>query len=425
MTALNIAFILTNIVYLFVVEQFYEVILGKNNFNKAIKFIIYFSYYITLSHVIFTINVPISVPLVNIFFLWLISLTYKTSFQMKLITISIIYVSGIIIELVSILVICLAIFGNLDLISLENNDFASISTLILPRLISFILIYIISLCKLRLSENHYLPKLYYLGYAVILFGSLYLFISSISNDISTINQLIINGIILIFINITMITLDEKIYNGIVIKSEKELLLQHNEALRSQMKLINQSTEMIRVLKHDYHNHLCMLSNLHQTKKFDESLLYINNLIDVTQIDSISNHFIIDSILNFKFSQTENKDINLNLDINVPVNLDILDHDLTSVLSNLLDNAIYSCKKTEEKTIDIKISINMDNLIICIKNSYNGEINQKNNNFFTTKPNAENHGFGLTSINNVLKKYDGEMIIEYTNDVFSSFVVIPI
>ena len=66
-------------------------------------------------------------------------------------------------------------------------------------------------------------------------------------------------------------------------------------------------------------------------------------------------------------------------------------DLTTILGNLLDNAITYCLwKIKRKNIKYK----------------------------------NNHGLGIKSIQNILEKYDGEMRINYNSDTFSTSVIIP-
>lgn len=152
------------------------------------------------------------------------------------------------------------------------------------------------------------------------------------------------ALFLLLVNITMIFIDEKIYKSIIIENEKNILKQQNEALQSQMEIINQSSENIRLLKHDFKNHILMLENLYKGDKSDEINIYINNLLWSIEKETFSNtnNFVIDNILNFKMRSIKNSDIKLSMDINVPITINILAHDLTTILANLLDNAITAC-----------------------------------------------------------------------------------
>lgn len=138
-----------------------------------------------------------------------------------------------------------------------------------------------------------------------------------------------------------------------------MLNSHNMALQNQMEIINQSTEAIRILKHDFKDHLIMLSHLYKSDKTEEIEPYINNLLGNTDNKSFanSNNFIIDSVVNFKLGSIKNNDINLSLSINVPIMVNILAYDLTVVLSNLLDNAITENGTLKTTKLYLYTSIN--------------------------------------------------------------------
>ena len=61
------------------------------------------------------------------------------------------------------------------------------------------------------------------------------------------------------------------------------------------------------------------------------------------------------------------------------------------------------------------------LIITIDNSYNGILNKKEGEFFTTNIDKENHGIGLQNVKSVLEKYNGNIDFEYDNYNFHTIV----
>ena len=90
-----------------------------------------------------------------------------------------------------------------------------------------------------------------------------------------------------------------------------------------------------------------------------------------------------------------------------------------ILGNLLDNAIEAASKVNgDKKINVVIYYEKNNLYININNTYNGEIIFDGNKYKTTNENKIDHGIGLSSIENALKKYDGEIEISYTESLFT-------
>jgi sensor histidine kinase regulating citrate/malate metabolism len=50
---------------------------------------------------------------------------------------------------------------------------------------------------------------------------------------------------------------------------------------------------------------------------------------------------------------------------------------------------------------------------------------KENSFLSTKRNSSNHGFGLTSIREIVSKYKGNMDINMENNKFILVIIIPL
>ncbi len=413
-------YIITNLLYIFITDKFFKIFFLENRCNKTLKNISYVLYFLTLSGLVFVTRLPIVLFVVNMFFLLLTSMSYQSSFQKKIYVISFIYSIGAVVELIAV-----AIVGYFQFSIFENIDFEHIPTLIVMRLFSFVIVHLIGKYKHSFEKDFAIPKTYYISFLIILFGTLYLFSCQLESDI-TISNVVISGFVLIAVNLTMILIDEKIYNSIILENESERLKQHNESLQKQMELITQSNEKIRLLKHDFKDHLFMLSSLYTSNQVEKIQEYTDKLLCGLENDAVSNsnNFVIDSILNFKLSNLDHSDVELSLDINVPIAIDILAHDLTSVLSNLLDNAIDGCMKSVKKQLDIKIDVQYGNLIIVITNSYDGKIIIENGEFKTTKIFQSNHGLGLRSVKNTLSKHDGELTIDYTSDTFCTSVIIP-
>lgn len=421
MTLYEIVYITTNTLYIFATDKLFDIFFDKKNCNLKFKRIVYLMYFVVISSIIFVTRLPIVMLGINIVFLILISLNYKSSFQKKLLSISLIYSIGIIIETTSSVV-----FGFFKLSGIEDSTFNSISALIFIRIVIFVLACLMSKYKSLLKKEYKIPKIYYLAFFLMSFGTMYLFIAQLGNDNITINHILISGFILTLVNVTMIVIDEKIYYAIITENEKNILKQQNIAYENQMEVIHQGTEAIRLMKHDFKNHLIMLSSLYKSGKLDEIEFHINKILGSIENETFSNsnNFVIDSIINFKLRSIKSENIKLSLDINVPMTMNILAFDLTTILANLLDNSITACKKSKEKILNIRISSKMDNLIILISNSYDGKLIYENGKFQTTKLFKTNHGLGMTSIEKALEKYRGEIRTSYTSDTFSVSVIIP-
>jgi signal transduction histidine kinase len=417
----NIVYILTNPIFVFAIFKLYRTFYDELATSKGIEKVSYFLYFILVSVVVLVTRIPIINLILNAIFLLVISLNYKSSFQRKIIIPSLVLSILFAIEIT----VSVAI-GYIDISAVNDSSFNSAVGLILIRVMTLIVAYLINKLMKTRNNNLKIPKIYYLAFTIIQMGSLYLYVASLESRNLSIQKILISGVILIIINMTMILIDEKIYHSIIIKSEKQMLKEQNIAYENQIKLMDQSTKALKALKHDMKNHLTVLRDIYSKEKSEESEVYFEKIINEIEGKefSQSGNFIIDSMINFKLGQLRNNGIQVSLDVNVPQELNISTYDLTVILGNLLDNAITAIKKADKKLLDLNISCSMGNLIIIIKNTHNNILEIENNELSTTKKDKENHGIGIPSIKKSLENYDGEIIIEYTETVFSVSVIIP-
>lgn len=96
-------------------------------------------------------------------------------------------------------------------------------------------------------------------------------------------------------------------------------------------------------------------------------------------------------------------------------------DLYRLMGNALDNAIEAVEKLDsidEKCICINIEAKGDLIMICIKNYYKTSLDIRNGIFYTTKKTfKELHGFGIKSMKEIIKKYNGNININTEDNIF--------
>ena len=94
-------------------------------------------------------------------------------------------------------------------------------------------------------------------------------------------------------------------------------------------------------------------------------------------------------------------------------------DTCTIFANALDNAVTACSHVDTggRRIDLTVKKKKDMLSIIIENSKQNEIVEKENRLFSTKPNKEQHGFGVENIKMAVSKYHGLVSIEHTKDKF--------
>lgn len=106
---------------------------------------------------------------------------------------------------------------------------------------------------------------------------------------------------------------------------------------------------------------------------------------------------------------------------------VRDTDIATIFGNALDNAIEGTENlgdTHSRLIEIRVGRVNDMLIARFENPYEHDLIKRQSRFLSTKPDSDEHGYGLQSIEMVVKKYGGEMDINTDNGTFVLSVIIP-
>lgn len=224
---------------------------------------------------------------------------------------------------------------------------------------------------------------------------------------------------LLYINFITFDFIDNYTNKIMLENAKEIIRIDKE----NYKLLENNEMELRDLRHDMRKHMQIINQLKNDHSGNiESQLekYIDDLQDtVNKITSVTytGNEVLDSILNIKGRKAKIQNIKYFVKSNISANLKINDIDITTILCNALDNAIEASTQTKEAAIVIFIESNSERVHFLIENTskriefVDGEIK-------TTKRDKKNHGYGLHSIRQCVKKYDGSMKISYNDGVFS-------
>ncbi len=184
----------------------------------------------------------------------------------------------------------------------------------------------------------------------------------------------------------------------------------------------------RKLFHDYNNTLIILSDLLNRDEVDECKTYLEKISGhnkkIRSIIKTGNN-LMDTLINVKYNQALNRDINLILKLCDLKDICISNEDLFAILSNLLDNAIEATEGLIIKDREIYLSIsNKEKFIIKIINPIEKNIDISENLIKTTKINKEIHGMGMLIIKETVEQNNGDIIINTDNGKFTYYISIP-
>ncbi len=215
-----------------------------------------------------------------------------------------------------------------------------------------------------------------------------------------------------------------------LKAQDELIKNKLDMQYAHYLNIQESHMKVKKLYHDINNHICCIDNLkNNSKEINE---YVNNLKDeIKEFKSIHNtgNMILDIIINEKSSLCTKKGIKFICDINFSKVNFIKPVDVSSIFTNILDNAIEACDKIHDENINkyirIKGTITKSFFIIKCENSKVNSIIFNKNRLLTDKMDKFVHGIGIQSVKSSLQKYNGEFLFEDQKEKFILNIYIPL
>lgn len=194
----------------------------------------------------------------------------------------------------------------------------------------------------------------------------------------------------------------------------------------------------RAFRHDVINQLSLLNMLMHEGKTAEAQRQLEEMLGEVQNLSpkyVTGDQMLDCIVAMKAAKMEELGITFTYDGVVDGGLGLKPMEVCGIFANALDNAIEAVSKLEAsgegdgspaRWIDFKIKRTERFFVICIRNAAAGKVNVEKlfEGGYTSKKDAERHGFGLQNIRNAVGRYDGLIKAESEEGSFSLSIMIP-
>lgn len=247
-----------------------------------------------------------------------------------------------------------------------------------------------------------------------------IFVSYGLNHRQTINYLI-SVIGLLALNLFVFNFFDTYANQLKLKVMEQRLKSEEENYM----LIESKYNEIRQLKHDINNQISVARSMFRYGNQNEAIRHLENLsnslsdaggICYTGISSV------DAIINMKWQEALNKNIQFTTKINVFESMTIDNMLICRILANLLDNAIEGAERCSCVNKYIHISmIQVDKkLRICVINS-SDEVDTQN--LKSSKSGNGLHGIGVSSIKKAADQLGGVTSFEWEDETFTADMLI--
>ena len=324
------------------------------------------------------------------------------------------------------------IINNLNNINIIlNGNLFRIESIIISKMFLFIILILSKYFKLSLEFK---PKdMILIGLPVFsnIISLLLIFEYNLKSDAISkgdIIRLILTTSLIVLSSMVLIIVIGKIIQDDRLKLEHELI---NERIKTYLKSyenINEIHNRLRYVYHDLKNHMICIKN-YDTK--EEIISYIENLeFQIHDFENLKNtgNKTLDIILGEKIGLCKKYNIEFEESINISKLKFIEDNDICTIFANALDNAIEACINIDnemEKRIEVKATYINGFSIIKFINTKVNDIKFIDECIQTSKNDDKKHGIGLASIKYIVNKYDGELVVNYSDNEFILKIMMPI
>ncbi|GFI45630.1 sensor protein FixL [Lachnospiraceae bacterium] len=256
-------------------------------------------------------------------------------------------------------------------------------------------------------------------------GSIYIANELVGSSGGRTAPLAVSLCFLLIVNVFVFYLYENIMERYLSQKDREMTMLQIEMYRKQLLVMKNADTACRALRHDMKHHTLMVSEYIREQEYQKALAYLgkmNSSIGSSGGCVSSGNETVDSILNYIKEETDKMGGRSVIHVGNLERVLIDDFDINVVLSNLLSNACEAMEKAGRRELAVHVEYDRGSLVICISNTYNGVLNQKDGKYLTTKKEWKGHGIGLASVKRTVDKYGGEMKIDFTREKFQVMVL---
>ncbi|MEG0452163.1 MAG: GHKL domain-containing protein [Coprobacillus sp.] len=204
------------------------------------------------------------------------------------------------------------------------------------------------------------------------------------------------------------------------KNRQDVMRVSLERLEERFNLQEKVTSQIRIAQHDHRHFSRMLLELLHNGEIEKAIDSLEKQLHVTikTKKKYCENTVVNAAISFYIERCEENDIQVVTKLDIPYEIQIDSLKLSLILSNLLENAIHACMKLQEaekKYILFTVAYTHKQLIVEMKNPYDGKISLDKDGYPTSS--HDEHGFGTKSIIEFVNTYNGEVLYQTDNKIF--------
>lgn len=186
-----------------------------------------------------------------------------------------------------------------------------------------------------------------------------------------------------------------------------------QGLENRYYLVERAEQNLKILHHDIRHYSGIIDSLLAQKNYEEIREINKRVSRIAQENKVVEYcgnLIVNTILANMMEKARFFDIKVKLDAKIPKEIPVDAYELTLVIANLFENAVFCVKNfaKEKRYIEITVHCLQDHLFIQTKNEYEGEILLDSSTGLPKSKKSGNHGLGMQSILAFSEKTGGTM-----------------
>lgn len=203
-----------------------------------------------------------------------------------------------------------------------------------------------------------------------------------------------------------------------VEAQRQLTIQG-----SQYQQITGNIENARRMRHDLRHHLLAIQGFLKSGEVEQAEQYLSQTIELSkdyEIVKLCGNAVVNLLVGHYQALAKEQGVQFSARIAIPDDMPILDTDLSVVIGNLLENALFFAGQEQGGIIRFNMICSGKMLAVTVDNSFNGTVRMSGGKYFSTK---KNHiGYGLESVEVIAEKYSGGVEFAHEGKEFHSSVM---
>ncbi len=214
------------------------------------------------------------------------------------------------------------------------------------------------------------------------------------------------------------------------KVTRQVLRDRKAGARDMLLVSKAGYDNIHVVLHDVKNQFATLKALLHSGKYPEAIKFLDEfeLFASPVIEAVDcGNVVVDSALAVGRAKAREKGLRLHTRVAVPPALPILDTELVSIISNLVDNAIEACvrEKHEGGVITVDLRYQRDYLLLRVENPVSDDLSPEQRLKLESGKSGTRHGWGTRIVRSIAEKYDGMVKYSVKDGKFYADVMLAV